>query len=78
MRHMWHPSRFTITWILPKKILKVVWSFREEYILNNFETRIDPLNRKTSYSEQTRAYNVSTVKQKHHMQGIPEYFYLNV
>ena len=45
--------------------LKVVWSLCEEYHI--FNTRIDPLNRKSSYLKQTR------VKQKHHMQVIPEY-----
>ena len=63
---------------LAYNFLKVVWSFCEIYRwLNNFETRIDPLN-STCMSSNKPEHTVSTVKQKHYTQGIPEYFYLHV
>ena len=89
LQHMWHRSVKFVNKVcmatieFPKSSLKfpwrmflLQWSFREEYpCFNNFETRIETLNRMSSYFEKPRD-NVSTVKQEQHMQRIPEYWYL--
>ena len=62
-QHMWlRGVKFVWTRSVgrPYNFRKVVWRFREEYpCFNNFETRIYPLNRKSSYFEQTRAYRMN-------------------
>ena len=63
IQHMWHRSVSTMFAWRPYNFLKVVFSFCEEYpYFNNFETSIDPLNRKSSYFEKKKP-------SKHHYAG---------
>ena len=67
-RSLWRPYNFLI----------VVWSSWAEYpCLNDFETRIDLLN-KSSYFETNPSIMYQLWKKKHHVHGIPEYYYLNM
>ena len=47
--HMWHPSQFT------QYVTRKCQMYEDNPCFNNFETRIDPPNRKSLYFEQTRA-----------------------
>ena len=46
--------------------------------LTNFETRNRSSEQKTRHISNKPELNLSTVKQKHHMLGIPEYLYLGM